>query len=89
MEVDLSDWRTRIDIIDEMLIDLLNRRMQYAVEAGRIKRANGQQIQDSEREKAIIDSLRAYNQGPLSNEAIVDIFTRIIEEARHLEGESG
>lgn len=88
MEVDLSDWRTRIDIIDEMLIDLLNRRMQYALEAGRIKRANGQQIQDSEREKAIIDSLRDYNKGPLSNEAIVDIFTRIIEEARHLESEA-
>jgi len=89
MDMDLSDWRARIDTIDQILVDLLNRRMQYALEISDIKRAHGRQIEDSEREKTILEGLSAYNKGPLSNQAIVDIFTRIIAEARTLEKRAG
>ena len=85
--MDLSDWRARIDTVDRILVDLLNRRMEYVREIGKIKRARGQQVQDADREKTVLDEARAYNKGPLSDEAVVDIFTRIMQEARNLEEE--
>ena len=85
--MDLSDWRARIDTVDQILVDLLNRRMEYVLEIGKIKRACGQQVHDADREKMVLDEARAYNQGLLSDEALVDIFTRIMQEARNLEEE--
>jgi chorismate mutase len=83
--MDLSDWRARIDTVDQILVDLLNKRMHYVLEIGKIKRAHGRQVRDAEREKAILDGLKAYNNGPLSDAAIADIFNRIMQEARNLE----
>ena len=85
--MDLNGLRARIDTVDRILVDLLNRRMEYALEIGRVKRALGQQVQDAEREKMVLDGTTAYNGGPLSDEAVVDIFTRIMQEARNLEEE--
>lgn len=83
--MDLSEWRARIDALDRQLVDLLNQRMQYVLEIGKLKREHGKPVQDPERERAILEGLTAYNQGPLSTKAIEDLFTRIIQEARKLE----
>lgn len=83
--MDLSEWRARIDEVDEELVDLINRRLEYAVEIGRIKRAEGLEVRDPQRERDLLQRLRGYNQGPLGDSALVDIFTRIIAEARDLE----
>lgn len=85
--MDLSDWRARIDAVDEQLVDLFNKRMEYVLEIGKIKRARGQAVRDEEREKAILERLIAYNQGPMRSAAIAEIFARIIQEARDLEEE--
>ncbi|MDP6982319.1 MAG: chorismate mutase [Candidatus Latescibacterota bacterium] len=86
--MDISDWRARIDTVDQIIIDLLNRRMGYAQEIGHLKQAKGQQVRDPQREREVIDRLKAYNQGPIGDEAIADLYTRIIAEARNLEGEA-
>ncbi|MBM3279257.1 MAG: chorismate mutase [Candidatus Handelsmanbacteria bacterium] len=83
--MDLSEWRARIDAVDQQLVDLLNQRLQCVLEIGKLKRQHGRPVQDHERERAIIERLTAYNQGPLSNQAIIDLFTRIMQEARKLE----
>ncbi|MBI2503752.1 MAG: chorismate mutase [Candidatus Latescibacteria bacterium] len=83
--MDLSEWRARIDALDQQLVDLLNQRMQYVLEIGKLKRENGKPVQDLERERAILEQLTTYNQGPLSTQAIEDLFTRIMQEARNLE----
>ena len=86
--MDINDWRARIDTVDQIIIDLLNRRMGYAQEIGHLKQAKGQQVRDPQREREVIDRLKAYNQGPIGDEAIADLYTRIIAEARNLEGEA-
>tara|TARA_Y100000588_G_C14013504_1_gene821030 strand:+ start:504 stop:767 length:264 start_codon:yes stop_codon:yes gene_type:complete len=86
--MDISDWRARIDTVDQIIIDLLNRRMGYAQEIGHLKQAKGQQVRDPQREREVIDRLKAYNQGPIGDEAIADLYSRIIAEARNLEGEA-
>ena len=83
--MDLSDWRGRIDEVDQELVDLINRRLEYAVEIGRIKRAEGLEVRDTQRELDLLQRLREYNQGPLGDSALVEVFTRIIAEARNLE----
>ncbi len=83
--MDLSEWRARIDEVDEELVDLINRRLEYAVEIGRIKREEGLEVRDPQRERDLLQRLREYNQGPLGDSALVDVFTRLIAEARELE----
>ena len=83
--MDLSEWRARIDEVDEELVDLINKRLEYAVEIGRIKRAEGLEVRDPQRERDLLQRLQQYNQGPLGDRALVDVFTRIIAEARGLE----
>jgi len=83
--MDISDWRTRIDTVDQIIVDLLNRRMQYALEIGKLKHAEGRQVRDAQREREVIDRLKAYNPGPIGDDAIADLYERIIAEARDLE----
>ena len=86
-DMDLSTWRTQIDQLDRELLERLNQRMRCALKIGRIKREHGRPIRDPEREKALLQKLRDYNEGPMRDVAIEDIFRRIIAEAVHLEEE--
>ena len=83
---DIDDWRARIDEVDERIVGLINERLGYAIEIGELKRASGRRIRDRARERALIERLQSLNQGPLSQEAIADVFSRIMAEARILEG---
>lgn len=86
--MDISDWRARIDTVDRILVDLINRRMEYALEIGKIKGDQGQPVRDAERERRVLATLKQHNNGPASDGALDDIFQRLMEEARHLEGPS-
>lgn len=83
---DIDDWRARIDEVDDRIVGLINERLGYAIEIGELKRASGRQIRDRARERALIERLQSLNRGPLSEEAIADVFSRIMAEARILEG---
>ena len=86
-DMDLSTWRTQIDQLDRELLERLNQRMHCALEIGRIKKEHGRPIRDIKREKALLQKLREYNEGPMRDVAIEEIFRRIIAEAVHLEEE--
>ena len=83
--MDINDWRARIDTVDRLIVDLINRRMEYALEIGKIKNDHGQPVRDEEGERSVMDALRMHNKGPVGDEALADIFSRLIEEARTLE----
>ena len=83
---EIGDWREKIDSIDQHIVDLINQRLGYAIEIGRVKRATGRQVRDVARERALTERLQSLNDGPMSDEAIADLFARIIAEARILEG---
>lgn len=82
---ELDDWRARIDVVDQVLVDLINRRLRYALEIGEIKRREGLAVRDAAREQALLQKLKDYNEGPLEDEALEDVFARIIRQARDLE----
>ena len=84
----IDDLRTRIDVIDEQLVALLNTRATCAIEIGRIKRALRVQVYQPDREAAVVDHVKSVTErlgGPLTEEAIGRLFERIIDEARQLE----
>jgi chorismate mutase len=87
----IEELRTRIDVIDEQLVRLLNVRVACAVEVGRLKHEAGMPIYQPEREAQVLTRVRQSAtelSGPLTAEAVVRIFERIIDEARRAEREA-
>jgi chorismate mutase-like protein len=82
----LDDLRDDIDRVDEVLVRLLNERARVACEIGRLKKAQGIELYQPEREKQVLAHVRGVaTEGPLGPEAIARLFERIIDEARTLE----
>lgn len=83
--LDIDEWRIEIDRIDELLIELLNKRSVCAIEIGRIKRQVGLPIYSPSREKEVIEHVTSRNGGPLDRDAVRRLFERIIDESRRIE----
>jgi chorismate mutase len=82
---DVSEWRRRIDEIDQQLVKLLNDRAHCAVEIGHIKKKLNRPAWQPEREAEILRNVVKANRGPLDDAAMRRLFERIIDEARSLE----
>lgn len=86
--MDIENWRTRIDELEDMIIELLNKRANYASEIGKIKKQNGLPVLDASREKKILDRVAEKakaSKGPLSPESMCRIFASIMQETRKVE----
>ena len=84
----IEELRGRIDVIDEQLVRLLNVRVACAVEVGRLKHEAGLPIYQPDRESQVLSRVRESATtlaGPLTAEAVVRIFERVIDEARRAE----
>jgi chorismate mutase len=82
----LDDLRRDIDRVDEVLVRLLNERARCACEIGRLKKEQGVEVYQPDREKQVLEHVRSVAaEGPLDPEAIARLFERIIDEARRLE----
>jgi chorismate mutase-like protein len=82
----LDDLRDDIDRVDEVLVRLLNERARVACEIGRLKKEQGVEVYQPEREKQVLAHVRGVGaEGPLGADAIARLFERIIDEARRLE----
>ena len=82
----LDDLRKDIDRVDEVLVRLLNERARCVCEIGRMKKAQGVEIYQPDREKDVLKHVRDVAcEGPLGPDAIGRLFERIIDEARRLE----
>ena len=82
----LDELRDDIDRVDEVLVRLLNERARVACEIGKLKKAQGVEVYQPEREKQVLAHVRGIAaEGPLGPDAITRLFERIIDEARRLE----
>src|SRR4026208_877864 len=81
-----EDLRRDIDRVDEVLVRLLNERARCVCEIGRLKKEQGIEIYQPDREKEVLKHVREVAcEGPLGPDAIGRLFERIIDEARRLE----
>jgi chorismate mutase len=82
----LDDLRRDIDRVDEVLVRLLNERARCVCEIGLLKKAQGIEVYQPDREKDVLRHVRdVATEGPLGPDAIGRLFERIIDEARRLE----
>jgi chorismate mutase len=80
----LRKIREKIDRIDFELLNLLNERMELALRTKKLKPA----VRDPEREERIVSRLksRAEWSSLLSGEFVKELWGRILEESRRLQG---
>jgi chorismate mutase-like protein len=83
--MDIADWRTRIDSLDEQIVKLLNERAACAIAIGDLKRQDAAAIYEPQREQQVIQHARSANPGPLADEQIQDIYERIMDIMRALQ----
>ncbi len=77
---ELDALRSRIDELDRTLVGLLNERARLAVEAGRLKAADGRDgVRDPEREREVLLRVAMANEGPLPQADLVDIYRHLID----------
>ncbi|MGA2937253.1 MAG: chorismate mutase [Syntrophobacteraceae bacterium] len=82
MDEELDKIRQEIDGIDSEVLRLLNRRMELAIEVGRIKAARSLPFFHPEREQIIYQRLSKLNPGPLSEESLRSIYREVFAASR-------
>lgn len=80
--------RKKIDQTDHKLIKLLDKRMNYAYQIGKIKGKNGLPIHVKDREKEIYDSLKKVTTNNITESELLFLFKEIIKLGRK-HGENG
>ncbi|MGB4811084.1 MAG: prephenate dehydratase [Methylophilaceae bacterium] len=83
MSEQLKKHRDQIDAIDEQVLKLVNERAKLARAIGGLK--DDGVIYRPEREAQVLRRLQANNEGPLTNEAIANIFRAVMSNCRALE----
>jgi chorismate mutase len=83
--MDIADWRKIIDELDLNLVELINKRAAAAREIGKLKNNTNLPIYEPEREKRILESVKAANRGPLPDSEVQHVFERIIDVMRKLQ----
>jgi len=81
----LDELRIEIDSIDNQLLELYNKRMEYVHQVGELKNTTGAPIYRPEREQSILNRLKEQNSGKLTDAAIDALFLEMFAVARNLE----
>ncbi len=82
MNMDLSDFRRRLDEIDSDLVALFLERMAVSREIGEYKRENGLAVRDASREEQIIKKNRAAASSARDADALEALYKLIFELSR-------
>jgi chorismate mutase/prephenate dehydratase len=83
--MDLGDWRSRINEIDNQILHLLNQRAEAALRIGDLKRRQDAPSYVPEREAEILSRLAAASAGPLPGDAVRAVWREILSACRALE----
>jgi chorismate mutase/prephenate dehydratase len=83
MTDELKKFREQIDRIDDEMLRLVNQRASLAQQIGHAK--HGSAVLRPEREAQVLQRMAESNPGPLSKEAIAQVYTEIISQCRALE----
>ena len=83
--MDISDWRGKIDGLDEQIVRLLSQRAAAAVEIGKLKAKINVPIYEPMREQTVFDHVRGVNPGPLTDAQVQDIYERVMDVMRALQ----
>ena len=83
--MDISDWRNKIDELDEQIVQLISKRAEAARAIGELKRVSALPVYEPGREQAVFNHVRAVNPGPLDDAEMLHVYERIIDVMRTLQ----
>ncbi len=83
--MNLDDWRSRINNLDDEILKLLNQRGTAALRIGELKRQQDLPYFIPEREAQVLDRLVSLSAGPLGGDAIRAIWREILSASLALE----
>ncbi len=88
MSGDFSEYREKIDRIDDEILRLLNERSKSVIEIGKLKKQRDADanLHTPAREAEIIARLTQQNAGPFPSEAIRSVYREIMSASLSLEG---
>jgi chorismate mutase len=74
----IAELRERITAADRAILAGVNRRLELVDQLKRHKKSVGVEFVDPERERRLIEELRAENRGPLSDEGVEHLFQELL-----------
>jgi chorismate mutase / prephenate dehydratase len=83
--MDLDEWRSRINNLDNQILTLLNQRAEAALEIGTLKRHAGAPAYAPEREAEVLKRVAEAGHGPLTGDMVRAIWREILSACRALE----
>lgn len=81
----LEELRYQIDAVDTDLVELLNRRVNIALEIAAFKKKNDLAVFAPEREEQVLSKVARKNDGPLPDRSVQAIYREIIGSSRSME----
>ncbi len=84
-DAQLEDLRRRIDVLDEEIIERINRRAELVVKIGESKAKAGVPVYVPDREREVMDRIGRLNRGPLGNETLAAIYREMMSGSLVLE----
>ncbi len=84
----MDRFRKKIDKIDEQLVKLLDERMGLAFELGKLKKSDGRDVFDANREEEVFNKLQDLPKQTIRDNEIKELYEQIIRISR-LHGERG
>jgi chorismate mutase/prephenate dehydratase len=82
---DLKHLRDQIDQVDAKILELFNRRMELALQVGRLKARNDLTLFDPSREEMVLQHLIQANPGPLPESSLRAIYREVFAASRLLQ----
>lgn len=79
----VMQFRDQISDNDLKIIDLINKRLTLVDKLWRYKAEHGIEMYNSEREEWMVTFLSRANKGPLSPEALIDVYRAIVETTKN------
>lgn len=83
--MEIPEWRTHIDELDEQIVNLISKRAEAAQAIGRLKRHSALPIYEPKREQDVFNHVRAINPGPLEDTELLHVYERIMDVMRTLQ----
>src|SRR5438552_4312486 len=83
--MDLDEWRSRINSLDNQILNLLNQRAEAALKIGDLKRHSGAPVYSPEREAEVLKRVTDASAGPLTPEMTRAVWREILSACRALE----
>jgi chorismate mutase len=75
----IQELRSQISDNDRAIVRALNKRVELVARLKRYKESQGMEFVDPQQEEAVLRDLGRANRGPLSQEGLRELYTRILE----------